>query len=107
MENGEWRMELRPFTLSPLLALCVSYLPEPKAQMVYFHMAKNKKQVINLSEQNISFTDNNRQIKLISFNPNTMDLDVSIMHEGAVKKKIEKFPFAHLPKELKKIIKPN
>ena len=70
-------------------------------------MAKNKKKVINLSEQNITFVEKERHFKIISFNPNTMDLDVSITEEGESKKKLMKFPFAHLPKELKKLIKPN
>ncbi|MDF1882150.1 hypothetical protein JHD50_13535 [Sulfurimonas sp. MAG313] len=70
-------------------------------------MAKNKKKVINLSEQNISFEENERHIKLISFNPNTMDLDVSISEVGEKNKKVIKFPFAHLPKDLKKLVKPN
>ena len=67
-------------------------------------MAKKKK-VINLSEQNISYTEDERDIRLISFNPNTMEVDVSISVEGEAKR-VMKLPFAHLPKEIKKIVKP-
>jgi hypothetical protein len=69
-------------------------------------MAKNKKKVINLSDQNISFTEKERHIKIISFNPNSMEVEVSITEEGEKGKKVMKLPFAHLPKELKKIVRP-
>jgi hypothetical protein len=64
-----------------------------------------KKKVINLSEQNISYTEDERHIRIISFNPNTMLVEVSISEEGQ-KKKVDKLPFAHLPKEIKKTVRP-
>lgn len=67
-------------------------------------MAKKKK-VINLIEQNISYIEDERDIKLVSFNPNTMEVDVSISVKGEAKR-VMKLPFAHLPKEIKKIVKP-
>ncbi len=67
-------------------------------------MAKKKK-VINLSEQNIIYTENERTIKVIAFNPNTMEVDVSIVVEDE-KKRVMKLPFAHLPKEIKKLVRP-
>ena len=67
-------------------------------------MAKKKK-VINLSEQDISYIEDERDIKIISFNPNTMEVDVSITVEGE-KKRVMKLPFAHLPKEIKKLVRP-
>jgi len=70
-------------------------------------MAKNKKKVINLSDQDISFVEKERHIKIISFNPNSMEVEVSVSEDSAEKKKVMKLPFAHLPKELKKMIKPN
>ncbi|PHR55264.1 MAG: hypothetical protein COA44_11195 [Arcobacter sp.] len=70
-------------------------------------MAKNKKKVINLSEQNITFVENERHIKIISFNPNTMEVEVSISETGEKTKKVTKLPFAHLSKDIKKLIKPN
>ena len=68
-------------------------------------MAKNKKKVINLSEQNISFVEKERHIKIISFNPNSMEVEVSISQEGE-KKKVMKLPLGHLPKEIKKLVRP-
>jgi len=70
-------------------------------------MAKNKKKVINLSDQNITFSEKERHFKLISFNPNSMEVEVSVSEESEKSKKVMKLPFAHLPKELKKVIKPN
>jgi len=70
-------------------------------------MAKNKKKVINLSDQNITFNEKERHFKLISFNPNTMEVEVSVSEDAEKVKKVMKLPFAHLPKELKKIVKPN
>ncbi len=67
-------------------------------------MAKKKK-VINLSEQNIVYTEEERTIKIITFNPNTMEVDVSITVQDE-KKRVMKFPFAHLPKEVKKLVRP-
>ncbi len=67
-------------------------------------MAKKKK-VINLVEQNISYIEDERDIRLISFNPNTMEVDVSISVQGEPKR-VMKLPFAHLPKEIKRIVKP-
>ncbi len=69
-------------------------------------MAKKKKKVINLSDQNLCYTEEERHIKIISFNPNTMEVEVSSQYEGE-KKQVMKLPFAHLPKEIKKLIKPN
>ena len=69
-------------------------------------MAKNKKKVINLSDQNICFTEKERHFKIISFNPNTMEVEVSVTEEGEKNKKVMKLPFAHLPKELKKLVRP-
>jgi len=68
-------------------------------------MAKNKKKVINLSEQNIFFVEKERHIKIISFNPNSMEVEVSITVEGE-KKKVMKLPLGHLPKEIKKLVRP-
>jgi hypothetical protein len=67
-------------------------------------MAKKKK-VINLSEQNISYIEDERVIKIIAFNPNTMEVDISITVQDE-KKRVMKLPFAHLPKEIKKLVRP-
>ena len=68
-------------------------------------MAKKKKKVINLSDRNICYVEKERHIKIISMNPNTMDVEVSITVEGE-KKKIMMLPLAHLPKEIKKLVNP-
>ncbi|HIC43169.1 MAG TPA: hypothetical protein EYO73_02410 [Sulfurimonas sp.] len=70
-------------------------------------MAKNKKKVINLSNQNICFSEKERHFKINSFNPNSMEVEVSVSEDGKKTKKVMKLPFAHLPKEIKKLIKPN
>jgi len=71
-----------------------------------YHMAKNKKKVINLSDQNIYFTEKERHFKIISFNPNSMEVEVSVSQKHEKNKQVMKYPFAHLPKELKKIVRP-
>ena len=68
-------------------------------------MAK-KKQLVNLKAKNIEFTMDKVLYKLESFNPNTMTLSLLRLEEGE-KTYIHDFPFAHLPKEIKKVIKPN
>lgn len=68
-------------------------------------MAKKKKPVINVSAQNISYVEQERVIKIISFNPNSMEVDVSVSEEGE-NKKLMKLPLGHLPKEIKKLIRP-
>jgi hypothetical protein len=69
-------------------------------------MAKKKKKVINLSDQNISYIEKERHIKIISINPNNMDVEVSISVEGEKKKKVMMLPLAQLPKEIKKLVRP-
>jgi len=68
-------------------------------------MAKNKKKVINLSHQNISFIEKERHIKIISFNPNSMEVEVTVTQDDEPKK-IMKLPLGHLPKEIKKLVRP-
>jgi len=68
-------------------------------------MAKKKKN-IELQDRNIEFTENGITYKLIRFKVENMTLDV-IRYEGDTKLDEYNIPFAHLPKSLKKIIKPN
>lgn len=68
-------------------------------------MAKKKKS-IELSDKKIEFTIENLHYKVIRFYPSSMDLDV-IINDKNEKSGIQKFPFAHLPKSIKKLIKPN
>lgn len=68
-------------------------------------MAKNKKS-IELMNSKISFTLERNLYNVIRFFPTKMTVDVMIFENG-VKEGIKTIPFAHLPKEIKKIIKPN
>jgi hypothetical protein len=68
-------------------------------------MAKKKKN-IELRDKNLEFTENGITYKLIRFKVENMTLDV-IRYEGNAKVDEYNIPFAHLPKSLKKIIKPN
>jgi len=65
-----------------------------------------KKQLIDLKAQNIEFKLDKVLYKLESFNPNFMTLSLLRLEDGE-KTYIRDFPFAHLPKEIKKIVKPN
>ncbi|MBN2781951.1 MAG: hypothetical protein JXQ66_01790 [Campylobacterales bacterium] len=69
-------------------------------------MAKKKK-TIDMSDQNITFTMQEQSFKVIRFNPSNMTLDVMISNDGVMKKGLNTIPFAHIPKEIKKLIKPN
>lgn len=67
-------------------------------------MAK-KKENIDLRAKNIYFSMQNEEYKVLRFYQSKMTLDVistSTENEG-----IKNIPFAHVPKEIKKIIKPN
>jgi len=68
-------------------------------------VAKDKKSV-DLLEQRISFMMERNLYQAIRFFPSKMTVDVMVYEEG-VKEGIKTLPFAHLPKEIKKIIKPN
>jgi len=68
-------------------------------------MAKNKKS-IELMNSKISFTLERNLYNVIRFFPTKMTVDVMIFEDG-VKEGVKTIPFAHLPKEIKKIIKPN
>ncbi len=68
-------------------------------------MAKNKKS-IELSDKKISFTSKRTLYNIIRFFPAKMTVDVMVFENG-VKEGMKNIPFAHLPKEIKKIIKPN
>lgn len=68
-------------------------------------MAKNKKS-IELSDNKISFIFERNSYNVIRFFPTKMTVDVMVFEDG-VKQGVKTIPFAHLPKEIKKIIKPN
>ncbi|WP_457745941.1 hypothetical protein [Sulfurimonas sp.] len=68
-------------------------------------MAKKKK-TIELSNEDLEFTDKGTTYKLIRFRVENMTLDV-VRYENNTKIDTANIPFAHLPKNLKKILKPN
>jgi len=65
-----------------------------------------KKKFIDLKNKNIEYFLDNIQYKIESFNPNSMTVTL-LRLENDTLKRVKDFPFAHLPKEIKKIIKPN
>ncbi len=64
-----------------------------------------KKPIIDLKSKNISYEDNNRTIKLLLFKKSNMTIDIAIYENGMF---IENstMVFAHLPKNIKSLIKP-
>ena len=69
-------------------------------------MAKKKKSV-ELSEKKINFKIENISYKAIRFYPTAMTIDVMVTDEDGKKTGMQNIPYAHIPKEIKKIIKPN
>ncbi len=68
-------------------------------------MAKEKKS-IELTDKKISFKLERVSYNVIRFFPTKMTVDVMVFEDG-IKEGVKTIPFAHLPKEIKKIIKPN
>ena len=64
-----------------------------------------KKPFIDLKSKNISYEQNNQTIKLLSFKKSNMSLEVSIFENGEYLKN-STIVFAHLPKNIKSLIKP-
>lgn len=67
---------------------------------------KENKKTIELSKQKITFEIEKRSYKVIRFYPTKMTLDVNVFENGE-KQGMQNIPFAHLPKEIKKLIKAN
>ena len=68
-------------------------------------MAKKKK-TVELTQKNLEFIENGITYRLIRFKPQNMTLDV-IRYENGTKLGEFNIPFAHLPKAIKRVIKPN
>lgn len=66
-------------------------------------MAK-KKPVLNFSSKNMTFSEKERHFKVISFNQEHMTVLCTVTVEGE-KSKID-LPFAHLPREIKSLVRP-
>ena len=67
-------------------------------------MAK-RKQTIDLSSQNITYETEKGRVKVIRFNPNSKSVDINLYIEGE-KVRTLAIAFAHLPKHVKKLLKP-
>jgi len=70
-------------------------------------MAKAKKKTIELSKQKLSFIREKIEYKIVRFYQANMSLDVMVTDADGTKQGMQNIPFAHLPKDMKKIIKPN
>jgi len=68
-------------------------------------MAKKKKS-IELSDKKIHFMLERTSYQVVRYYPTPMTLDVIVTDENG-EKLLQNMPFAHIPKEIKKIIKPN
>ena len=66
-------------------------------------MAK-KKPTLDFSNENIVFKLKEQKIKVLSLNQDSMNVEVIIVENE--KKKVSKMAFAHLPKEIKKLLRP-
>ena len=70
-------------------------------------MGKKKKKSVELSDKKITFSVDRMSYKAIRYYPTAMSLDVMAFDEKGEKMGMRNIPFAHVPKEIKKIIKPN
>ena len=70
-------------------------------------MGKKKKKSIELSDKKIKFTVDKISYKAIRYYPTAMSLDVMAVDENGEKLGMQNIPFAHIPKDIKKIVKPN
>jgi uncharacterized protein (DUF2225 family) len=70
-------------------------------------MAKKKKKSVELSEQNIRFEVDRQLYKAIRYYPTAMSLDVMEFDKNGSKIGMTNIPFAHIPKGIKKMIKPS
>ena len=67
----------------------------------------NKKKVIDLVNQDIRFEVDNIHYRILKFYPSVMTLDILRFEKDQTKGELLNIPFAHLPKKIKKMIKPN
>ena len=70
-------------------------------------MGKKKKKSIELSDKKINFIKEKISYKVIRYFPTAMTLDVMATDENGEKLGMKNLAFAHIPKEVKKLIKPN
>ncbi|MFT5836156.1 MAG: hypothetical protein ACI9RG_001050 [Sulfurimonas sp.] len=70
-------------------------------------MGKKKKKSIELSDKKIKFTVDKISYKAIRYYPTAMSLDAMATDEDGEKIGVKNLPFAYIPKDIKKLIKPN
>jgi hypothetical protein len=63
-----------------------------------------KKKTLDFSNENIRFKIKEQKFKVLSLNLNSMDIEVIEYEE--TRKKVTKMPFAQLPKDIKKLLRP-
>jgi hypothetical protein len=70
-------------------------------------MGKKRKKSVELSDKKIKYTREKISYKVIRFYPTAMSIDVMVKDEDGKSLGMQNIPFAHTPKEIKKLIKPN
>ena len=70
-------------------------------------MGKKQKKSIELSDKKITFIREKISYKVIRYYPTAMSLDVTVVDENGEKLGMQNIPFAHVPKDIKKLVKPN
>ena len=70
-------------------------------------MGKKQKKSVELSSEKIKFNIEKISYKVIRYYPTAMSLDVMVTDENGEKLGMQNIPFAHVPKDIKKLIKPN
>ena len=66
-----------------------------------------KKKSIELSNKDIIFNIEKKIYKAIRYYPTSMNLDVMEYDENNIKVGVTSIAFTHIPREIKKMIKPN
>lgn len=66
---------------------------------------RKRNAIVQLRPRNISYEEGERTITLLSMNRDNMDLEVEIQEGGEIRL-LSDFPFAHLPKKIKKELNP-
>jgi hypothetical protein len=70
-------------------------------------MAKKKKKSVELSDKKIQFMIEKTSYKAIRYYPTAMTIDVMVTDENGNKLGMQNIPYAHIPRDIKKVIKPN
>lgn len=66
---------------------------------------RRRSPIVQLRARNISYEEGSRHFTLLSLNRDTMEIEMEITEGGEITT-VNDFPFAHLPKKIKKEINP-